>query len=376
MSREKTKVVIAMSGGVDSSVAAALLVEQGYDVTGMMLRLWSEPGSEYANRCCTPDAMALAKQVSSILSIPFYVIDAKEIFRNIVVDYFLDGYTQGITPNPCLVCNRRIRWKYLLERAQISGAEYFATGHYARLEKIKNNPIRLYQGVDKEKDQSYVLGNLNQAQLQRTLFPLGKYKKKEVRVLANKFNLPVSTIKDSQDLCFLAGSDYQSFLKRHAPATEKTGPITNTSGKILGKHSGLAFYTIGQRKGIGISSPEPLYVIEKNMKKNALIVGKIDELGQDKLTASKVNWVSGVPPGKPFQAMLKIRYKSPLVPAKVTLLNDNTFQAKFDRLLRDITPGQAAVIYDGEEVIASGIIDSTPSLIEVHTITKPIVIKA
>jgi tRNA-specific 2-thiouridylase len=357
MPKEKTKAVVAMSGGVDSSVAAALLVEQGYDVTGIMLRLWSEPGHENENRCCTPGAITLAKQVSAILGIPFYVVDAKDIFREIVVEYFLNGYAQGITPNPCLVCNQRIKWGFLLERTRISGAEFLTTGHYAKLEKTPKRPIQLFQAEDKEKDQSYVLGNLTQAQLHHTLLPIGGYNKNEVRELAKKFNLPSASIKDSQDLCFLAGTDYQGFYKRHTHTKENPGSIKTTNGINLGEHAGLAFYTIGQRKGLGISAPEALYVIDKNIKTNTLIVGALSELGRDQLTARNVNWVCGKAPKKPFRGAVKIRYKAPLAPARITPFGDNSFKADFSIPLRDITPGQAAVIYDGEEVVASGIID-------------------
>jgi tRNA-specific 2-thiouridylase len=357
MTIKRSRVVVAMSGGVDSSVAAALLVEQGYEVIGMMMRLWSEPGSENENRCCTPDAIAMAKMVAAILKIPFYVIDAKEIFRETVVDHFISGYAQGITPNPCLVCNKQIRWGYLFERTMKMGASFFATGHYARLQEHKNNSIRLFQGVDKSKDQSYVLGTLTQQQLKSTFFPVGGYTKNEVRDLARKFKLPVYSVKDSQDLCFLAGTDYRVFIQSHSNGIDKQGPIKNIQGEILGLHDGLALYTIGQRKGLGIPSQEPMYVIHKDAAKNILIIGTSDELGQDQLTASKVNWISGIPPSKPFKAKVKIRYKAPLIPGKISPIKDNRFQVKFVKPLRDITPGQAAVIYQGEEVIASGIID-------------------
>jgi tRNA-specific 2-thiouridylase len=364
MPKDKPKVVVAMSGGVDSSIAAALLVEQGYEVIGMMLRLWSEPGRETENRCCTPDSMAMAKKVASILNIPFYVIDAKKIFRETVVDYFLNGYAQGITPNPCLICNRQIRWGYLLEQAMMIEADFLATGHYVQLKKQKNKSIQLFRAVDKTKDQSYVLGILSQKQLRHTLFPVGGYTKVEIRDLARKYKLPVSTIKDSQDLCFLAGTDYRSFIKRYSNERQKQGDITNIKGEILGKHDGLAMYTIGQRKGLGISSPEPLYVIDKDISTNTLVIGMAEELGQDQLTASQVNWISGNPLLKSFRAKVKIRYQSPLTFGKITPINNDRFRVKFSRLLRDITPGQAAVIYKGEEVIASGIIDNPHSISE------------
>lgn len=362
MSKKRTRVVVAMSGGVDSSVAAALLVEQGYDVIGMMLRLWSEPGQESSNRCCTPTAMSLARQVCSKLNIPFYAIDAKEIFRNHVVDHFIDGYTQGVTPNPCLRCNHHIRWGFLLNKAIALDADFLATGHYAHIEYNKNKPVQLFQAKDKEKDQSYVLGSLNQEQLKRTLFPIGKHTKKIVRKKAAQINLPVAEIKDSQDLCFLGGTDYRSFLKRHSTGVEKPGPIIDLTGNYIGEHNGLPFYTIGQRKGLGINSSHPLYVIQKDVTKNVLTVGSIDELGSNNLLASEVNWVSGNVPAKSFKALIKIRYKAPPVPGKVTPIDNTTFSIKFETQLRDITPGQAAVIYKEEEVIASGIINREKTL--------------
>jgi len=212
----KQKVVVAMSGGVDSSVAAALLKQQGYDVTGMMLRLWSEPGKEESNRCCTPDAMAQARRVAGILDIPFYVIDAKDVFKETVVQYFLDGYARGETPNPCLMCNRQIRWTFLLNHALALGAEYMATGHYVRINRDEAGTSRLMRAVDHFKDQSYVLHVLKQNQLAHALFPVGEFPKPEIRRLAADFGLPTASRADSQDLCFLAGDDYRNFLQRNA----------------------------------------------------------------------------------------------------------------------------------------------------------------
>lgn len=354
-----TKVVVAMSGGVDSSVAAALLKEQGYEVIGMMMRLWSEPGSEAENRCCTIDSMNLARRVAAQLDIPFYAIDAKDVFRSTVVEYFIDGYSQGITPNPCLVCNRRIRWDFLLKRALTLGAEFMATGHYARVSKpsAANDPkLQLRKAVDQNKDQSYVLHVLNQQQLSHAMFPLGEYTKPEVRALARKFDLPVAERTDSQDLCFLGSGSYQAFLERNLPAIINPGPIMNKSGQQMGEHRGLAFYTIGQRRGLGIASPYPLYVIEKDTQRNRLIVGALEELGQDELTAGDFHWISGSPPPEPIRAQIKIRYKSHLVPGLITALQDKQVHIQFDEALRDITPGQAAVIYDGDICLGGGII--------------------
>ncbi len=252
------KVVVAMSGGVDSSVAAALLKQQGYEVIGMMLRLWSEPGKEDSNRCCTPNSMMQARRVAAKLDIPFYVVDAKDVFRKTVVQYFLDGYAAGETPNPCLVCNRTIRWEFLLDRALALGAEHLATGHYARTRKTEDGRIRLLRSVDETKDQSYVLHVLTQDKLQRAFFPVGEYPKSEIRQIAESFGLPTASRADSQDLCFLAGEDYRNFLQRNAPHINQPGDIVTPQGKVLGKHCGLANYTIGQRKGLGIASPVPL----------------------------------------------------------------------------------------------------------------------
>ncbi len=349
-----------MSGGVDSSVAAALLVRQGYDVIGMMLRLWNEPGAESTNRCCTPDAMAQARRVAAILGIPFYAVDAQQVFYDQVVSgTFLQGYAQGITPNPCLACNRSVRWGFLLQQALALGASYMATGHYVRLDTDHQGHFRLLGAVDPAKDQSYVLHVLNQEQLAHALFPLGDYTKPQVRDLAREFHLPVAERAESQDLCFLADKDTRGFLLRHAPQVEQPGPILTRDGRPLGTHQGLAFYTIGQRKGLGIASPVPLYVLDKDLAHNTLIVGPADELGQLELIAAGINWVSGEAPQVSFRAQVKIRYRAGFAWASVSPLEGGSVRAVFDEPQRDITPGQAAVFYDGEVVLGGGIIQST-----------------
>ena len=351
------KVVVAMSGGVDSSVAAALLKQQGHDVTGMMLRLWSEPGKEDSNRCCTPDAMTLARRVAAKLDLPFYVLDAKDIFRQTVVEYFLEGYAAGQTPNPCLVCNRLIRWEFLLRRALDMGADFMATGHYVRRRTADDGRHQLLRALDRAKDQSYVLHVLDQEQLARALFPVGEYSKPEIRALAQTFGLPTAHRPDSQDLCFLAGEDYRAFLRRYAPQTLIPGPILTRDGRTLGTHTGLADYTIGQRKGLGIAAPVPLYVLEKDVARNALIVGPAEELGARECLVTRVNWVSVAPPAGPFRAEVKTRYTAREVPAEVTPLEGGSrVRVRFDAPLRDLTPGQAAVFYEGDLVLGGGII--------------------
>jgi tRNA-uridine 2-sulfurtransferase len=349
------KVVVAMSGGVDSSVAAALLKEQGYEVMGMMLRLWSEPGKEDSNRCCTPDAMGQARRVAARLDIPFYVVDAKDVFQKTVVQYFLDGYARGETPNPCLVCNRQIRWTFLLDHALALGADFMATGHYVRLQRTETG-TRLLRAADRNKDQSYVLHVLTQEKLARALFPIGDYPKPEIRQIAEKYGLSTASRKDSQDLCFLAGEDYRGFLQRNASAMLLPGQIVTREGRPLGEHTGLANYTIGQRKGLNIASPVPLYVLGKNATTNTLVVGAQDELGSSELTARDVNWVGGEAPRDPFRGEVKIRYTAREAWASVTPLEDGGVKVRFDAPQRDITAGQAAVFYQGELVLGGGII--------------------
>jgi len=349
------KVVVAMSGGVDSSVAAALLKEQGYDVIGMMLRLWSEPGKEDSNRCCTPDSMGQARRVAAKLDIPFYVIDAKDVFHNTVVQYFLDGYARGETPNPCLICNRQIRWTFLLEHALALGADYMATGHYVRIRNAEGG-FQLLRAVDRNKDQSYVLHVLDQDKLKHALFPVGDYPKPEIRQIAERHGLPTASRKDSQDLCFLAGEDYRSFLQRNAAEMLRPGEIVTRDGRSVGEHSGLANYTIGQRKGLGVASLVPLYVLGKNASTNTLVVGTQEELGSRELSARDVNWMSGESPGEPFRAEVKIRYTAREAPALVTPTNGGAAKVQFDEPQRDITAGQAAVFYQNDTMIGGGII--------------------
>jgi tRNA-specific 2-thiouridylase len=352
------RVVVAMSGGVDSSVAAALLVEQGYEVVGLMLRLWAEEGG-VANRCCTPDAVADARHVATVLGIPFYVRDYKDVFKSTVVDYFVDGYAQGMTPNPCVVCNRDIRFDRLLKEALSLGGDYLATGHYARVQQSADGSYQLLQGIDPGKDQSYILYTMTQARLAHVLLPVGEYTKHEIRQFAQAKDLPVFNRPDSQDLCFLGVGGYRAFLQRHAPEVVRPGPTLDAGGQVLGEHKGLAFYTIGQRKGLGISAPQAMYVVDKNTATNSLIVGTIAELGQSGLIAHQVNFIGGRFPTTTMQVKAKIRYKAREMAATLTPLPESRVQLVFDAPLRDITPGQAVVLFQGEQMLGGGIIKRT-----------------
>ena len=372
MSSSGVRAVAAMSGGVDSSVAAALLKRQGYDVVGLMLRLWGEPdqpGSAY-NRCCSPDSIAQARRVAEILDIPFYVLDAQAPFKARVVDFFVDSYVAGVTPNPCIECNRHIRWDFLLKRALSMDAAYLATGHYARIRASNTAPVgpaypqsplatyQLLKGRDPLKDQSYVLSVMGQPQLAHALFPVGDYTKPQIRQLARDFGLPVADRAESQDLCFLADNDYRRFIREHAGSAIQPGPIIRSDGQVLGQHTGLPDYTVGQRKGIGVAGPEALYVIGTRPEANALVVGTAAELGGQRLAASRVNWVAGRPPAEPIRAEVKIRYKAAPAWATVTPLPGAQAEVEFEQPLRDITPGQSAVFYEGDICLGGGVIQS------------------
>ncbi len=350
------RIVVAMSGGVDSSVAAALLVQKGYQVIGLMLRLWAEPGGEADNRCCTPDAVNSARRVADALDIPFYLFNVETPFRAHVVDYFVREYAAGRTPNPCLMCNRHIRFDLLLRRALTLDARYLATGHYVRLERA-NGRYRLLKGLDAHKDQSYVLYMLDQNVLPHLLFPLGEYTKTQVRQMARRLDLPVADRAESQDLCFLADGDYRRFLHQEAPQAVQPGPIIDRAGRVLGRHKGLPFYTIGQRRGLGIAAPEALYVLAIDAARNALVVGAAAELGSNDLTADCISYVSGQTPPQPLRVTAKIRYRASEAPALLTPLPADRARLRFDASLRDITPGQGVVFYRGQELVGGGIIE-------------------
>ena len=360
----RERVVVAMSGGVDSSVAAALLVEQGYEVIGIMLRLWSEPprpvlgGTVEAasNRCCSAESIHDAASVADRLGIPFYAINAEAPFKQRVVDTWIESYGAGLTPNPCLNCNRHIRFGFLLSYARSLGATYLATGHYARLRRDAEGRIELWRGMDRAKDQSYVLSVLGQSDLASALFPVGEYTKPQVRALAAERGLPTASRVDSQDLCFVADGDYRRFLGDHAPEAVRPGPILDTTGAQLGEHRGLPFYTIGQRSGLGVPAAHPLYVLRLDVDRNALIVGGAKELGSMAFRTGPVNWVGGSPSGGRFDTEVQIRYRTQPVAATVAMLPEGSAMVEVREPLRDVTPGQAAVFYDGDKCLGHGLI--------------------
>jgi tRNA-specific 2-thiouridylase len=340
-------VAVALSGGVDSSVAAALLREQGHNVTGIMLRLWADPDAEIENRCCASNAVASAQRVAGQLGIPFHLIDAQELFRREVVGPMIAEYARGRTPNPCLACNRTVRWGFLMEHALALGAECLATGHYARI-RASGSGYDLLRGVDRGKDQAYVLASLGQEDLARTLFPLGGMSKTEVREHARRFGLPVADRPDSQDLCFVPGGDYRRFLKKYSPKSFVPGPILDRKGKVLGEHQGLPAFTIGQRKGIRVASQRALYALEIDPARNALVVGPAEELDRGGLRTGPAHWVRGGPPADRFHTEVKIRYTSEERAADVAIEEAGGVRIRFDRPVRGITPGQAAVFYQEE----------------------------
>jgi tRNA-specific 2-thiouridylase len=356
MTREP--IAIALSGGLDSAVAALQLIDQNNHVFGVTFRLWQElPGGNAGQSMELYDPTEKAREVARALDIPLHIIDARVPFRRRVVDKFVAEYGAGRTPNPCLYCNRHIKFDFLLQQALSRGAQKLATGHYARIRVAPDDSTRqLLRGVDARKDQSYVLYMLGQDELARVVFPLGEYTKEQVRDIAKQRHLPVAQAEESQDLCFVAGGDYRRFLQRYAPHVFTPGPILDAQGNEIGRHQGLAAYTIGQRSGIGISASEALYVLRLDIDRNALIVGPKRALGRDTLIVQDVLWVGGKPPRTPFHAEVKIRYRARLAPATVTALPGARAQIEFSEPLRDITPGQGAVFYDDIVVLGGGII--------------------
>lgn len=356
-------VAVAMSGGVDSSVTAALLKEQGYDVIGITLRLWEEdpscPAVENVHSCCSLSAVDDAKAVASVIGIPHYTLDYRELFRNDVIDYFVQSYVKGQTPNPCIACNKCIKFGLLWQQAQQFGAQYLATGHYARI--VYNEARGIYEllrGTDRRKDQSYVLYQLTQDLLPHIVFPMAELEKVQTRELAKQFGLPVFNKPESQDICFIPDNDYKGFLKKRVPQCFKPGNFVDVHGHVVGRHQGIPCYTIGQRRGLHLGGPGgPYYVVALDVKRNQVIVGSETDLFRTEVRARDLSWVEGRPQGT-FAALGKIRYAAKESPCTVYPGKD-TMRVVFDTPQRAVTAGQALVLYDretGERVLGGSVI--------------------
>ena len=362
------KALIAMSGGVDSSVAACLMKQQGYTCMGVTMKLYDneEIGVSSEKTCCTLKDVEDARFVAQTLDMPYYVLNFKDKFEEEVIQRFVDTYIEGGTPNPCIDCNHRIKFRALMRRMEELDYDYVVTGHYARISYDENSgKYILKKALDSSKDQSYVLYNLTQEQLAHTLFPLGEYEKTEARKIAEANGLINAQKHDSQDICFVPDGDYGKFIEGYCERTGKegdgakfspfeAGDFVTEDGRVLGRHKGIIRYTIGQRKGLGLSLPQPLYVCRKDLEKNQVVLAPNERLFRDTLEAEELNFISGEYPRGSFRCCAKIRYKQKEAPATVTPIDENRVKVVFDEPQRGITPGQAVVFYDGDQVLGGG----------------------